>query len=433
VNARRIASLLALSLFAAGFCSPQYRALAQLPDHITLPRGDALRLSGLGAFGHRAEGGVRFVGGQGGLQLQARGSGSAVLTFGPVPVKRVAVRATAPRRVLLGGEAIAVTVRGRSTVAALDRVPTTEGPLRFPAGEAGLRVGDVLLSIDGHDVRTDGALHELVQSAGQKGRPVRVTVLREDGRHTLRLQPAFDRRLGRYRIGVYVRDQLSGVGTLSFADPERRTFAALGHPVALAAGARLSGRGEIAPAVVFGVLKAKRGRPGQKLGALDASLSPVGRITRNADVGIGGRLAHLPQGRLVAIATPAEVHAGPAELYTVLRGHKVEAFAVRVERVVLDRRAGSKGMVVRIVDRRLIELSGGIVQGMSGSPIVQDGRLVGAVTHVFVHDPTRGYATFASWMDRTLCFDGGSVRQGPREASGAPAAFRAIGPSGVVA
>ncbi len=395
--------MLAFSLLTVGFCSPQYRALAALPDHIDLPRGDALELRHLEVFGHRDGGAVQVLRRRHGLRLVASGQGRVALTLAGLPLKRVDVRVAAQRRVLLGGQAIGVTVRGASTVVALDRVPTIEGPLRYPGGSAGLRIGDALLAVDGRAVRSDAELHEVVQQAGRRGRSVRLTVLREDGLHALKALPVFDRQLACYRLGVYVRDAVSGVGTLTFADPAQGTFAALGHSVRLASGARLSPRGEIAPAVVFGVMRAKRGRPGQKLGALDLTQMPLGRITRNRDVGIGGRLQRTPRGRLVPIATVAEVQAGPATLYTVLNGHKVESFAVRIERIIADRRAGSKGMVLRIVDRRLLRRSGGIVQGMSGSPIMQRGRLVGAVTHVFVHDPWRGYATFAAWMDEALC------------------------------
>ncbi len=412
MNARKIASLLALSLLTAGFCSPQYRALAALPDHIALPRGDALEIQDVDVFGHRDRGGVKVLRGLHGLELVARGRGGLALTVAGLPVKHVDVQVAAPRRVLLGGQAIGVTVRGAATIVALDRVPSVEGSLRYPAGAAGLRVGDTLTAVDGRAVHSDAALHELVQQAGKARRPVRLTVARQDGVHILKARPVFDRQLARYRLGIYVRDQLSGVGTLTFADPQSGTFAALGHSVRLAAGARLSPKGEIAPAVVFGVMRARRGRPGQKMGALDLSQLPLGQITQNTDVGIGGRLARLPKGRLLPIATVSEVRTGPATLYTVLHDHKVEAFRVRIDRVIADRRAGSKGMVLRIVDRRLLRRSGGIVQGMSGSPIVQGGRLAGAVTHVFVHDPWRGYATFAQWMDEALCKPaGGNVRQ----------------------
>ncbi len=427
MNARKIASLLALSLLTVGFCSPQYRALAALPDRITLPRGDAIEIPDLDVFGHHDVGGVKAMRLRHGLELLARGQGGMALTLGGVPVKRVDVQATAPRRVLLGGQAIGVTVRGASTVVAIDRVPSAEGPLRFPAGAAGLRVGDALTAVDGRAVRSDAGLHEFVQQAGRAGRPVRLTVVRRDGVHTLKAQPVFDRQLARYRLGIYVRDELSGVGTLTFADPERGTFAALGHSVRLAPGSRLSSRGEIVPAVVFGVMRARRGRPGQKMGALDLTQLPLGTITRNTDVGIGGQLARLPKGRVLPLATASEVRPGPATLYTVLRDHKVEAFRVRIERVITDRRAGSKGMVLRIVDRRLLRRSGGIVQGMSGSPLVQGGRLIGAVTHVFVHDPWRGYGTFAAWMDESLCQSERNVRQAASPAAASEYAMERAG------
>ncbi len=231
---------------------------------------------------------------------------------------------------------------------------------------------------------------------------MRLRILRDGKPLELSVRPSFDRALGRYRLGVFVRDHVAGVGTLTFSDPSSRRFAALGHRVSLAKGADAPAAGFILPAAIVGVQRAQRGKPGQKIGVIGYG-SRLGKIERNREVGVGGALegGHLP-GRRLPIASVSQVHPGRATLYTVFRDGGVRPFHLEIERVVTDRRAGAKSLVLRVTDRRLLRLAGGIVQGMSGSPIVQDGRVAGAVTHVFIHDPTRGYGTFAVWMYEDL-------------------------------
>jgi stage IV sporulation protein B len=403
VNARKIASFLAISMLSIGFFSPEYRAFASLPSEVTVPAGDSVLLRDVPGFRWAAHGGVRDKLSQDAMEVSASSRGEVALTLGGVPLKRVAVH-TEPRHVVtLGGQAIGVVVHGDgTTVVGLDRIFTTEGTTETPAKVAGLRVGDRLISIDGIPLREDRELAPLVDAAGAEHRAVRLQIMREGKRLEVHVHPSFDRVLGRYRLGVFVRDHVTGVGTLTFSDPASGRFAALGHRVTLAKGADAPAAGFILPAAIVGVQRAQRGKPGQKIGVIGYG-SKLGKIERNKEVGVGGALegGHLP-GKRMPLASVSQVHPGSATLYTVFRDGGVRPFHLEIERVVTDRRAGAKSLVLRVTDRHLLRLAGGIVQGMSGSPIVQDGRVAGAVTHVFIHDPTRGYGTFAVWMYEDL-------------------------------
>ncbi len=401
VDARKIASFLAVTLLCAGFLSPEYRAFAGVPSRLTLPAGDVMALRGVPGLVWSARGGVRETVGPKAVEVTARSDGQLALLLGGVPMKRVDVR-VAPRHVVsLGGQAIGVVVRGKgTTIVGFDRIQTTEGETHTPGQGAGLRVGDQLLSVDGNEVTGDEQVADLVDRAGRGHRSVRLNVARDGRPLGVSVRPTFDRELGRYRLGIFVRNHMAGVGTLTFSD-DRGRFAALGHRVALSRSGVAPSSGVILPAAIVGVQRARRGKPGQKIGVVSAQV--IGRIERNGDVGVGGVLpaGRLP-GRRMPLASASQVHPGGATFYTVLRDGRVRAFSVQIERVTTERRAGSKSLVIHVTDRRLLRECGGIVQGMSGSPIVQDGRIAGAVTHVFIHDPTRGYGTFADWMHQDL-------------------------------
>ncbi len=206
---------------------------------------------------------------------------------------------------------------------------------------------------------------------------------------------------GCYRIGMWVRDSAAGLGTLTFYDPQTGCFGGLGHAVCdVDAGEPVPLlSGEIVFAEVLGVQKAAPGSPGELRGALDEN-RPLGTLTQNGDTGVYGRWqAPPPAGERVAVAHAQEVKPGPAELLCCVSG-EVRRYECEIEKIRYDETA-TRNMVVRVTDPALLAAAGGIVQGMSGSPLLQQGKLVGAVTHVFLNDPQKGYAIFADTMLQT--------------------------------
>lgn len=337
-------------------------------------------------------------------ELWATAPGKArleVAFLGLLPVASLEVEARPTLYLSPGGEALGVILRGTGvTVVDETALRGPDGVPRRPAFEAGIRPGDRLVAVEGVPVERKEDAAARIRSAIQKGDPVELEL--ERGGRTLRVQvpPVYDVRAQRYLIGLWIRDGASGVGTLTFVDPRSGTFAALGH-VVMDERTRQpfpTRDGAVVAALVTGVHKASAGSPGEKR-AVFLPQEPLGYLTANTPLGIFGQWtgAWDQLAEPLPVARPQEVEVGPALLRTVLQGNQVEEFQVVIERVQ-PQMAEGRGLVIRVTDPRLLEEAGGIVQGMSGSPIIQGGKLVGAVTHVFVHDPTRGYGTFAYWM-----------------------------------
>jgi stage IV sporulation protein B len=320
---------------------------------------------------------------------------ATVLVFGALPVRQVLVHAVPPLSAIPGGQSIGVLLDTGGVLVVGDAAAPSA------AARAGLRAGDLITSVDGQPVQSKERLAALIEAAGQAGRSVALAVRRQGGTATIRVHPVRDPATGHYMIGAWVRDGISGIGTLTFYDPARRIFGALGHVVADAASGQpypVRG-GRIVPALVSGLSPGRQGDPGEKIGLFSADARAWGLISANTSVGIFGRLLQAPAaGAAVPIALEDQIRTGSAEMLTVIAGSRVQPFAVDILRVIPQGEPESKGLVLQVTDPRLLQATGGIVQGMSGSPILQDGRLIGAVTHVFVNDPTRGYGVLAIWM-----------------------------------
>lgn len=259
------------------------------------------------------------------------------------------------------------------------------GSLRTPGADCGLEVGDVIDRLNGRDVDTAEDFARMLQCAG----PVELSVNRDGRGLTLTADPV-EGSDGVRRLGAWIRDSMAGIGTITFYDPATGIFGALGHGVTDADTGRLMplGDGAVMDASVKAVKRGRSGEPGELKGSFDLT-GDLGALTANTDRGVFGSMetCDFLRGEAVPVAAPGEVRAGEASIMSNVVGDGVEEYSIEIVRV-----SGDGGpMLLRVTDETLIERTGGIVQGMSGSPILQDGRLVGAVTHVMVSDPTRGY------------------------------------------
>ena len=193
-------------------------------------------------------------------------------------------------------------------------------------------------------------------------------------------------------------DQVTGIGTVTWYDPQNGTFGTLGHGVNDAQGKLLKlTAGSAYRAQVAAVTKGKAGQPGQLRGSL-AGTEPIGQLTCNTDRGLFGRTETGWTGTPLAVAEPAEIRTGSATIYSTVGDGGVREYSVEILKIYPNTPAGDKNLLLKVTDPALLEATGGIVQGMSGSPIIQDGKLIGAVTHVLVNDPTRGYGIFIENM-----------------------------------
>ena len=318
------------------------------------------------------------------------------------PVKTVSVAETERRYVHVGGELVGLRLQTRGvTVVGTQAFETPEG-IADPAAEAGIRAGDVLLSVDGETVDTNAALCEVIGRS--EGRSVKVVLERDGKELTCLMTPRRTAATGAYKGGVWIRDSTAGIGTLTFSDGTTGRLATLGHPVYDGdADTPMAVRsGEIYTASVVSVKKGKAGAAGEIAGRIGET--KLGTVDENGDEGVYGDLTYTQDAaELTPVAHADEAHVGPAQMLCTVTGGEKKTYDVEIERV----NAGNpdRNMTVRVTDTGLLAATGGIVQGMSGAPILQDGKLVGAVTHVFVSDPRTGYAIFAERMLQTA--DGG--------------------------
>lgn len=287
-----------------------------------------------------------------------------------------------------------------------------------PAQTAGIQEGDIILSINGEKISSKKQLTKLVESSA--GQPLSLVVRRGEQLTSLHLSPVRSSLDNSYHLGLWVRDSSAGIGTMTFYDPNNGCFAGLGHAICDVDTGQLIplSQGEIVEASIIGVHAGKSGSPGQLQGAFVANRS-IGSLYTNSYNGVYGRLLSQPvDAQTIPMAQCQEVRQGPVKILTTVSGQKPQLFDACIEKLSLSQDEPTKNMVLRITDPDLLELSGGIVQGMNGSPIIQDGMLVGAVTHVFVNDPTRGYGIFAENMDNTLL----TVAAASQNRAAAPAA-----------
>ena len=288
--------------------------------------------------------------------------------------------AAAAKMLIPVGEVVGLSLaEGTVTVVAFDDALGAE------AKDAGLQIGDEIESVDGRQIDSAQDLHQaLVHSDGS----VRVTVIRDRQRRELKLMPVVSDQGP--KLGVYIREGITGIGTITYYDSQSGCFGALGHGVSDSRG-KLAGMitGSIYDASVVSVKPGKAGAPGQLKGAVSAA-EPIGQLYRNSGCGIFGNGCSFG-GEAVPVAAADQVKPGQAQILSNVSGDTVEAFQVEILKVYDTERENGRNMLLRVTDEKLLQTTGGIVAGMSGSPIIQNGYLVGAVTHVLVNDPTTGY------------------------------------------
>jgi stage IV sporulation protein B len=293
-----------------------------------------------------------------------------------IPPEAGAVQLLIPGGQLIGLELYNDAV----TVAAFDEELGTD------AKAAGLKVGDQILSVNGKAVHTAADIrYALERSEGV----VEIKVQRNKKSDTLRFSPAVT--ADGPKLGVYLKQGVTGIGTVTFYDPDTKKFGTLGHGVNNPRGELLQMvSGNAYRARVVGVIPGRSGKPGQLQGAVTAGQT-IGQLQRNTQMGLFGTLAEGFDGQLLEVAEAGEIRTGPALIRSTVAGTVPRDYSVEILKIYPGSTAQGRNLMLKITDPALMETTGGIVQGMSGSPIIQDGKLVGAVTHVLVNDPTRGY------------------------------------------
>ena len=296
-----------------------------------------------------------------------------------------------------GGQAIGILLRTDGILVVGQSPLFVDGEAQNPAEEAGIQPGDVITSVGDTAVTHDDQLALLVNQLGEQHKSVILHIQRQNREMIKEITPIYCAESKSYRIGLLIRDNAGGVGTLTFVDPETMEYGALGHMISNNETQSKINilKGKLVTAQIQGIKKGTSGYPGEKIGRFVSNFS-LGTIEKNTTAGIFGVLTdenvltESSYTQALPTAAPNQIVLGPAQIFTAIDGNKVECFDVEIEKVMPAHKDG-KGLVVRVTDPVLLEKTGGIVQGMSGSPIIQNGRIIGAVTHVFINDPTRGY------------------------------------------
>ena len=318
--------------------------------------------------------------------------------FGIIPIKTATVD-TVPEIMLAPcGTPFGVKILTDGViVVGLNDITTADGTVN-PGKQANIQTGDIIYKINGVEVSSNDDVAKAISSS--KGETVSVELQRDGKNLTLPLTPALSSIDNTYKAGLWVRDSSAGIGTVSFYDPQTGAFGGLGHAISdVDTGEVLPVlKGDVVNVKIHDIVKGTVGTPGELRGSFVSNES-CGTITVNNDSGVFGTMYEAPYyDRLVPMGLKQEIQTGKAIILTTINGSTPKEYEIEIEKFNLFENSPTKNMVIRITDPELLELCGGIVQGMSGSPILQNGKLVGAVTHVFVNDPTRGYAIFAENM-----------------------------------
>jgi len=312
------------------------------------------------------------------------------------PTGAVEASAEATRMVYLGGMPIGLSVKSDGVIVVdLIEVVTDFGRV---TPKSGIEAGDIITEINGERILTTDDLNNILRSYTIDCRHLEIKVLREGRERRITAYPVIEQYSEQYRLGIITRDFAEGVGTVTYIKICGE-FGALGHPINSAGGTRLIPcyGGNAFECKIVGFNKGVRGNPGELRGVFANQSTPKGSLHTNSRFGVFGKLNKVPSGELIAVAKRSQVRTGKAEIVTTI-GDTTERYSISIIRATNQNSPTERGMIFRVTDKRLLNSTGGIVQGMSGSPIIQNGKLVGAVTHVFLNDPSKGYGVYMDWM-----------------------------------
>jgi stage IV sporulation protein B len=321
--------------------------------------------------------------------------------FGCIPVKKVTVDIVKETDVIPSGLPFGLKLYTDGImIVGMSDVDTSDGP-KNSAYDAGIRIGDIIVAINEKLVTSKSEVAKAFESCN--GNNVKISLKRNNIGFEVSFKPSKSITENVYKAGLWVRDSTAGIGTLTFYSPSTGMFAGLGHGICDVDTGELLPllKGEIVKADINGIVKGSDGQPGELKGYFINDVT-WGNLDCNSETGVYGLLNGGLEGKAMPVAMKQQVHEGPAKILVTLDGSTPQEYDVSIERVHFNDAADKKNMIIKITDSKLISKTGGIVQGMSGTPIIQDGLLIGAITHVFVNDPTHGYGIFAENMIKTM-------------------------------
>ena len=323
---------------------------------------------------------------------------AAVSLLGVFPVSEIEATESVRKYVYAGGNLVGIRLYTEGIlVVGIDEVITDEG-IVSPAEDCGIMQGDIITEVNNETVTSVVDFSSRVVSSG--GKNISITVARDNEELYYSLKPAYSESENKYRCGLWLRDSTAGIGTLTFTDPQTKTLATLGHAICdTETHAVLPvGNGDILEASFSGCIPGQKGNTGQIKGSFTSEI--LGTLTDNNEFGVYGTYTDGSNetGELYPVASQTEIETGAAQIISTVSSEGAQFYDIEIEKITYSKEKMSRSMVIKVTDQELLSTTGGIIQGMSGSPIIQNGMIVGAVTHVFLNDPTRGYGVFAENM-----------------------------------
>ncbi|WP_026881331.1 SpoIVB peptidase [Clostridium akagii] len=324
--------------------------------------------------------------------------------FGNLTVKNSNEKILPKIKVYPGGQPVGIKLKTNGVlVVGLSDIQSENGNKMNPAVEGGIQIGDSIIKINNEPISDSKSLIDMVN----KNMKLSITISRNGKDYVKTVIPSKCNTDGTYKLGIWVRDSTAGVGTLTFYDKETGKFAALGHPITdIDTGTLLKVKdGNIINSKIISIKKGVKGTPGEVRGMFIDEENSIGNIKNNTICGIYGnefKMQNNDEIKPMEVGFRSEIKEGDAKILTTINQEKPKYYSIKIEKLLVQDSPGPKSMVIKITDPELLKKTGGIVQGMSGSPIIQNNKIVGAVTHVLINSPDTGYGIYAEWMIKEL-------------------------------
>lgn len=327
------------------------------------------------------------------------GSCKAFVSVAGIPVKEVSINVLPSNLVIPVGNVKGIVLNYDGVLVLGTGEFENENGEKVSPSKGYLKTGDMIESINGEKINSKEEVMQIVEES--EGKAITMSVIRGGENKEINILPAISISDGKYKIGCWIRGETQGLGTITYVEPKSRKFGALGHGVYDADTKKLTEikDGKITESFISGIKKSEKGLPGEIVGSLNKK-EILGTIENNTECGIFGTVKNISDFEYTSVAAAGrnEIETGKAYILSDAIDGKTEKYDIEIESLSGFGRTADKSMIIAITDERLLEKTGGIVQGLSGSPIIQNGKLVGAVTHVFVNDPKRGYGIFIENM-----------------------------------
>ena len=327
----------------------------------------------------------------------------SVKLFNLFTIKKVNVRLLVDTDVYVGGETVGFNLFSEGVICVGSNAVVTKEGMKEPIKASALQDGDAIIKIEDIEINNIQDVDRIINLPTLAGKELKLTLKRNGEEIETTATPVYDLLSQKYKLGLWVRNSASGVGTLTYVKQSNFRFGAVGHPIvdsSLGENFNVES-GNIYRCRLLGIKKGEKNNPGEIRSSINLSDDAIGLADTNCKYGVYGNILNkqiIDANRTATLGGRLSVELGDAQIYCNIDNQGVKAYDIKILKANKQNSADDKSMIIKVTDKELIEKTGGIIQGMSGSPIVQNGKIIGAVTHVFVNDPTRGYGVYVDWM-----------------------------------